>query len=55
MVDAEQVEPPLASLPERTSSLLWGQLTDDEGPCGLLDLAALFALADELPRSRRAG
>jgi purine-binding chemotaxis protein CheW len=55
VVEAEQVEPPLASLPERTASLLLGQRTDRHGPCGLLDLAALFALADELPRARRAG
>jgi chemotaxis signal transduction protein len=58
-VDPAAVEPPLASLPGRTSALLCGQLTDPatgfDGPCGLLDLAALFALADELPRVRRAG
>jgi len=58
-VDPSAVEPPLASLPGRTAALLCGQLTDPveglEGPCGLLDLAALFALADELPRVRRAG
>lgn len=55
----EQVEPPLASLPERTASLLWGQVTGAteawDGPVGLLDLGALFGLADELPRARRAG
>ena len=54
-VGPEAVEPALASLPERTASLLRGQITDDEGPCGLLDLSALFGLADELPRARRAG
>lgn len=54
VLDAESVEPPLASLPARTASLLAGQVTDDEGPCGLLELSALFALADELPRARRA-
>jgi purine-binding chemotaxis protein CheW len=57
-VDPAQVEPPLASLPGRTASLLSGQLTDASGvagPCGLLDLAALLGLADELPRVRRAG
>jgi len=53
-VDAAQVEPPLASLPDRTASLLSGQLTDAQGPCGLVDLPALFALAGELPRARRA-
>jgi purine-binding chemotaxis protein CheW len=55
VVDPEQVEPPLASLPARTSSLLNGQVTDAEGPCGLVDLGAVFALAQELPRARRAG
>jgi purine-binding chemotaxis protein CheW len=55
VVDPERVEPPLASLPARTSSLLNGQVTDAEGPCGLVDLGAVFALAQELPRARRAG
>lgn len=54
LVDDEQVEPPLASLPDRTAALLAGQVTDADGPCGLLELSALFALADELPRPRRA-
>jgi purine-binding chemotaxis protein CheW len=58
-VDLAAVEPPLASLPGRTASLLLGQLTDAAegfaGPVGLLDLEALFALTDELPRVRRAG
>ncbi|MFP5218288.1 MAG: chemotaxis protein CheW [Actinomycetes bacterium] len=54
VIDAEQVEPPLASLPDRTAALIAGQVTDGEGPCGLLELGALFALADELPRARRA-
>lgn len=54
VLDAESLEPPLASLPDRTAALLAGQVTDDEGPCGLLELSALFALADELPRARRA-
>lgn len=55
VVEQEQVEPVLASLPARTASLLWGQVTDTDGPYGLVDLTALFALADELPRVRRAG
>jgi purine-binding chemotaxis protein CheW len=55
VVDPATVEPALAHLPERTASLLQGQLTDGEGPCGVLDLAAVYALADELPRVRRAG
>jgi purine-binding chemotaxis protein CheW len=54
-VAADRVEPPLASLPDRAGSLLRGQLTDAHGPCGLLDVPALRALAEELPRVRRAG
>lgn len=52
-VDVERVEPALACLPERTASLLSGQVTDEGGPVGLLDVDALVALADELPRARR--
>lgn len=54
-VDPDSVEPALLNLPARTASLLSGQLTDADGPCGLVDLAALFRLGDELPRARRAG
>lgn len=53
-VELDVVEPALAHLPARTASLLAGQMTDADGPWGLLDLSALFALADELPRARRA-
>lgn len=53
VVTGEQVEPVLASLPEPAAGLLWGQVTDHEGPYGLLDLGALFGLAAELPRARR--
>lgn len=54
-VDLDGVEPALAHLPAATSALLAGQLTDDEGPYGLLDVGAGFALADALPRARKAG
>ena len=54
-LDPEAVEPALAHLPESTSSLLLGQVTDAEGPYGVLDLDAVLALADTLPRARRAG
>ena len=54
-LDPEAVEPALAHLPESTSSLLAGQVTDAEGPYGVLDLDAVLALADSLPRARRAG
>jgi purine-binding chemotaxis protein CheW len=49
------VEPVLASLRSGTATLLAGQLTDAEGPCGLLDVDAVFALSGTLPRARRAG
>lgn len=52
-VDVERAEPALACLPERAASLLCGQVTDQQGPVGLLDVDALLALADELPRVRR--
>ena len=45
----------LAHLPERTGGLLLGQVTDAQGPYGLLDLDAVLALAGTLPRARRAG
>lgn len=54
-IAADSVEPALLNLPTRTASLLAGQLTDADGPCGVIDLPALFRLADELPRARRAG
>ena len=55
MLDDEQLEPALAHLPDSASDLLLGQLTDAAGPCGVLDLDALFRLAEALPRARRAG
>ena len=54
-LDAEDVEPALAHLPESTGALLAGQVTDAEGPYGVLDLDAVFGLADTLPRARKAG
>jgi purine-binding chemotaxis protein CheW len=53
-VDADAVEPTLAHLPPAASDLLAGQFTDAGGPVGVLDLDALFGLADTLPRTRRA-
>ncbi len=50
-----QIEPVLASLPSGAATLLAGQLTDAEGPCGLLDVDAVFALSGTLPRARHAG
>ena len=53
-LDPEAVEPALAHLPTTTGSLLAGQVTDAEGPYGVLDLDAVLALAEQLPRARRA-
>ncbi|MCW2713515.1 MAG: CheW protein [Frankiales bacterium] len=55
VLDPETLEQSLAHLPESTGALLAGQVTDREGPYGLLDLDAVFALASSLPRARRAG
>ncbi len=54
-LDPEAVEPTLAHLPASTGGLLAGQVTDADGPYGLLDLDAVLALAGQLPRARRAG
>ena len=50
-----QVEPVHASLRTGNATQLAGQLTDAEGPCGLLDVDAVLALSASLPRARRAG
>ncbi|MEX2289977.1 MAG: chemotaxis protein CheW [Mycobacteriales bacterium] len=54
-LDPATVEPTLAHLPPSTGSLLAGQVTDAAGPYGVLDLDAVLALAESLPRARRAG
>jgi chemotaxis signal transduction protein len=53
--DVQALEPPLPHLPSSGGGLLLGQVTDEDGPYGVLDLAAVLALADQLPRARRAG
>lgn len=50
----EHLEPALAHLPGSAAELLLGQTTDLGGPCGVVDLHALYRLADVLPRARRA-
>jgi len=50
---SEAVEPVLAHLAASGAALLAGQFTDADGPVGVIDLAAVFALADTLPRPRR--
>jgi hypothetical protein len=56
---AHALEPVLPHLPgSRTgqpAGLLAGHVTDEDGPYGVLDLAVLLALAEQLPRARRAG
>ena len=54
-LDPATVEPALAHLPASTCGLLAGQVTDADGPYGLLDLDAVLALAGQLPRAGRAG
>jgi purine-binding chemotaxis protein CheW len=54
-LDEEQIEPSLANLADSAAGLLVGQITDASGPCGVLDLDAVYRLADTLPRARRAG
>jgi purine-binding chemotaxis protein CheW len=54
-VQPDRAEAALLHLPATTASLLSGQVTDVEGPCVLLDVGAVLALADELPRARRTG
>lgn len=54
-LDPAAVEPVPPHLSASSSGLLRGQVTDDEGPCGVLDLDAVLALADQLPTVRRAG
>ena len=55
LLDDEQVEPSLAHLPGTAADLLVGQTTDAQGPCGVVDLDAVYRLTDGLPRARRAG
>ena len=55
LLDDDQVEPSLAHLPDTAADLLVGQTTDAQGPCGVVDLDAVYRLADSLPRARRAG
>lgn len=53
LVEPDLVEPTLAHLPGRAAGLLAGQVTDPDGPCGVLDVDAVFRLPDALPRARR--
>lgn len=55
LLDEDVIEPALAHLPGTAADLLVGQTTDEAGPCGVVDLDAVFRLAESLPRARRAG
>ncbi len=55
VVESVSLEQPLASLPPAAGSLLAGQVTDADGPYGVLDVDAVFALSSTLPRTRRGG
>lgn len=51
---AETLEAPLPHVPASAGALLAGQVTDADGPFGVLDLDAVMALSTTLPRARRA-
>lgn len=53
-VDLEAIEPPLLTLPAEAGTLLQGSLTDADGPVGVIDATAVFALRHRVG-ARRAG
>lgn len=55
LLDPDRVEASLAHLPGTAAELLVGQVTDHDGPCGVIDLDAVYRLSESLPRARRAG
>lgn len=55
VVPAHDVEASLAHLPAAAAELIAGQVTDDDGPIGVLDVDAVFRLPDGLARASRAG
>ena len=54
-VDENALEPTLLTLPAEAGALLAGQITDDEGPVGVVDAGAVFALRHRVGVARRAG
>lgn len=54
-VDGDQLEPTLVTLSAEAVSLLRGQAFDAEGPVGVLDEMAVFALRERVASVRRAG
>lgn len=53
-LEPDRLEPTSPHLPARSADLLAGQVTDADGPLGVVDPAAVLALADRLSRTRRA-
>lgn len=49
---ADRLEPVLPHFSAGSGDLLAGQVTDELGPVGLLDLDAVFGLADTIARTR---
>jgi purine-binding chemotaxis protein CheW len=54
-VDPDALEPVLLTLAAEAGSLLEGQLTDENGPVGVVDAGAVFALRHRVGVARRAG
>lgn len=54
-IDPERLEPTLLTLPAEAGALLEGQLTDEDGPVGVVDAGAVFALRHRIGVARRAG
>lgn len=54
-VDTEALEPALLTLDAEAGALLEGQLTDENGPVGVVDAGAVFALRHRVGVARRAG
>lgn len=54
-VDPEALEPPLLTLSAEAGALLEGQVTDSDGPVGVVDAGAVFALRHRFGAVRRAG
>jgi purine-binding chemotaxis protein CheW len=54
-IEADDLEPTMLTLGEEAGSLLMGQAMDAEGPIGVLDDTAVFALRSRLAGARRAG
>src|SRR4051794_7257154 len=55
VVDPDALEPALVTLPAEAGALLEGQLTDEDGPVGVVDAGAVFALRHRVGAVRRAG